>query len=224
MTSPILIAPSILAADFANLGEEVRAICEGGADWVHVDIMDGHFVPNISFGPIVLNAIRPVTDKVMDVHLMISPVDIYVDDFAKAGADTITIHAEAGPHAHRTLQKIKALGKKAGIVLNPATPASVVDPLLDDIDIILVMTVNPGFGGQKFITTMEPKIAQLRAMIGNRNIDLEIDGGVTVETAPICARAGANVLVAGSAVFKGDDYAANIKAIREAAEQAANAR
>lgn len=223
MASPILIAPSILAADFAKLGDEVRAIAEGGADWIHVDVMDGHFVPNISFGPVVLAAIRPITEKPMDVHLMISPVDPYIEDFAKAGADTITVHAEAGPHIHRTIQAIKGLGKKAGIVLNPGTPASAIEAMLDDIDIIVVMTVNPGFGGQKFIHSMAPKIATLRKMIGDRAIDLEVDGGVTVDTAPICSAAGANVLVAGSAVFKGGSpqaYEANIKAIRDAAEQA----
>lgn len=224
MVAPILIAPSILAADFSKLGDEVRAVANGGADWIHIDVMDGHFVPNISFGPIVLNAIRPVTDKPMDVHLMIAPVDPYLEDFAKAGADTITIHAEAGAHTHRSIQAIKSLGKKAGVVLNPATPANAVEPLLNDIDIIVVMTVNPGFGGQKFIHGAIPKIAKLRKMIGDRQIDLEVDGGVTVETAPLCAAAGANVLVAGSAVFKGgcaESYAANIKAIRQAAEQAA---
>lgn len=224
MVSPILIAPSILAADFSKLGEEVRAIGEGGADWIHVDVMDGHFVPNISFGPIVLSAIRPVSAKPMDVHLMIAPVDPYLEDFAKAGADTITVHAEAGAHVHRTVQAIKSLGKKAGIALNPGTPPSAVEAVLDDIDLIVAMTVNPGFGGQKFIRTAAAKIAKLREMIGARAIDLEVDGGVTVETAPICAKAGANVLVAGSAVFKGGSrnaYAENIRKIREAAEQAA---
>ncbi|MBA4783958.1 MAG: ribulose-phosphate 3-epimerase [Rhizobiales bacterium] len=230
MTHPILIAPSILAADFAMLGDEVKTVADAGADWIHVDVMDGHFVPNISFGPVVLKAIRPVTEKPMDVHLMIAPVDPYIDEFVRAGADTITVHAEAGAHVHRTIQAIKAHGKKAGIVLNPGTPAEAVSAMLDEIDIILVMSVNPGFGGQKFIHSVLPKIAALRQMIGGRAIDLEVDGGVTVETAPLCARAGANVLIAGSAVFNAaggfsrrEAYARNIKAIREAAEQAAAA-
>ena len=217
--APLRIAPSILAADFARLGEEVRAVAAAGADWIHLDVMDGHFVPNISFGPEVVRAIRGATDKPFDVHLMIAPVDPYLEAFARAGADLISVHAEAGPHVHRSLQAIRALGKRAGIVVNPGTPESAVEPVLDLVDLVLVMSVNPGFGGQAFIPGACEKIRRIRAMIGDRDIDLEVDGGVTAETAGAVAAAGADVLVAGSAVFRGgaDAYRRNIEAIRNAA-------
>ena len=217
--TPLVIAPSILSADFAKLGEEVVAVANAGADWINIDVMDGHFVPNITIGPAMVRALRPFAKIPFDVHLMIAPCDPYLAGFAEAGADSISVHVEAGPHLHRSLQAIRALGKKAGAVLNPATPVSSVQNVLDLVDLVLVMSVNPGFGGQAFIATAVEKVAELKAMICCRDIRIEVDGGITPETASLVAAAGADTLVAGSAIFKGGptQYASNIVAIRAAA-------